>query len=141
LDQGWRQAAEAGDGVIVDDHDAEGRVTEDDRPEREGDAGEVEGGAQRDAGDDAGERNRQHEEKRDRLAAEKARPRQRRRGERAEDQRDDSGECGDGERKAEGIEDVLAAPGDGKPFQRVAWRGKLVAAVLAREGIENDEGE
>ena len=50
-------------------------------------SGEVEGRAQRDAGDDAGQRDRQDEEQRDRLAAEEFRARQRRRGERAEEQR------------------------------------------------------
>ena len=102
---------------------------------------EVEGGAQRDAGDDAGKRDWEHEEKRDRFAAEEAGPRQRRRGKRAEDQRHESGKRRDGERKAESIEDVLASPGDGEPPQCVAGRRELVAAILAGEGIEDDEGE
>ena len=47
---------------------------------RKRDVHEVEGRAQRDAGDDAGQRDRQDEQQRDRLAAEEPGPRQRRGG-------------------------------------------------------------
>ena len=47
----------------------------------------------------------------------------------------------DADREAERVEDVLPAPGDGEPLQREAGRRKLEAAVLAGEGVEEDEGE
>src|SRR5207248_1417878 len=98
-------------------------------------------GAERDTGDDAGERDRQDEKQRDRFAPEETRPGQGRGGERPEDQGDDGGEGGDSERKAERIEDILPAPSDTEPLQRKAGRRKLIAAVLAGEGVKDDEGE
>ena len=62
FDQIARQPAEPGDGVVVDHHDAERGVAEHDGPDREIDAHDVEGRTQRDAGDDAGKRDRQHEQ-------------------------------------------------------------------------------
>ena len=37
------------------------------------------------------------------------------------------------------VPDVLPAPGDGEPAQRVAGRRELVALVLGGEGIEEDQ--
>ena len=95
LDQRAGGAPEPRHRIVVDDDDAEGRVAEHDRPEREGDVGEREGGAERDAGDDAGKRDRQDEEQRDRLAPEEARARHRGGGERAEHEREQRRDRGD----------------------------------------------
>ena len=66
LDQIGRGAAQAGDDVVVDHDDAEGRVADHDGPDRERDVEHAEGRAQRDAGDDAGQGDRQDQEQVDR---------------------------------------------------------------------------
>ena len=87
-----RDAAQARDHVVVDDDDAEGGVRGDDREQAEVDAEHLgEGGVQRHAGDDPGQRDRQDHEERDRLAAEEAEARDGERGERAEQDRDPGG--------------------------------------------------
>ena len=73
LDQGRRQAPEPRKRVVVNHHDAERRVPDDNCPEREIKSQEVEPGPQRDAGDDARQCDRQDEKERDRVAAEKPR--------------------------------------------------------------------
>ena len=58
--EGARDAAQAGDDVVVDDDDAEGGVADDHREEAEVDAEDLgEGVAERDAGDDARQGDRQ----------------------------------------------------------------------------------
>ena len=83
-----RDASQAGDHVVVDDHDAEGRVADHDRQQRQVDAGELERGVQRDAGDDPGQRQRQHQQQRHRLTAEEPEPMDAERCERPEDESD-----------------------------------------------------
>ena len=60
--------------VVEDDHDAEGGVADDDGEHAEADAerfeDRTEGGVERDAGDDAGQRDRQDDHEGDGLAAE-----------------------------------------------------------------------
>ena len=82
-------AAQPGDDVVVDDDDAEGGVADDHREQAEVDPEHLgERVAERDAGDDPGQRDRQDDQERDRLAAEEAVARDRQRGQRAEHQRD-----------------------------------------------------
>ena len=101
---------------------------------------DVEGGAQRDAGDDAGQRDRQDEEQRDRLAPEEAGARQRRGCKRAEDERQQRRDGRDLERQIERRPDVgPRAPGDAEPVRGQARRRKLKALLLGGEGVENDE--
>ena len=69
LDPALRHAPQARDDVVVDDDDAERRVARDDRPEAGIDARALDRGEQRDAGDDAGQRDRQHEQHRDAFLA------------------------------------------------------------------------
>ena len=73
LDDVRRQAAETSDDVVVDDHDAEGHVPDDDRPEPEADLTEREGRSQRDPGHDPRERDGEHHDERDRVLPEEAR--------------------------------------------------------------------
>ena len=83
-----RQPAQPRDHVVVDDHDAEGRVRDHDREQAEVDAEDLgERRVQRDTGDDPRQRDREDHQERDRLAPEEPVPRHRDRGERAEDQR------------------------------------------------------
>ena len=71
--EGARDAPQAGDDVVVDDDDAEGRVADDHREEAEADAEHLgEGVVEGDAGDDPRQRDRQDDEEGDRLAAEEA---------------------------------------------------------------------
>ena len=78
--------------------------------------------------------------KRDRLAAEEPRPRQRRGGERAEDQRDQRRDRRDLQRQIERRPDIgPLRPGDAEPFRRVARRRKLIALLLGGEGIKDDQ--
>ena len=65
-----RQAAQPGEDVVVDDDDAERRVGDDQREQAERDTRLVEASIQRDAGHDAGQRDRQHDQERDRAASE-----------------------------------------------------------------------
>ena len=74
--------------VVVDDDDAEGRVADHDRPEREVDVSGDEERVERHAGDDPGQRDRQDEQERDRLAPEEAEAGDAERGHRAEHERD-----------------------------------------------------
>src|SRR5690348_2565165 len=67
-----RRAPQPGEDVVVDEDDAERRVPDDDRPHREPEACEDVERVQRHARDDPGERDRQDEQERDRLAAEEA---------------------------------------------------------------------
>src|SRR5258708_3458260 len=69
--QGSLRAPKAREDVVVHDHDAEGRVADDDRPDRQLDVGEGEGRAQRDARDDARQGERQHQEEADRVTSKK----------------------------------------------------------------------
>ena len=55
------------------------------------DADRADAGEQREAGEDAGQRDRQHEQQRDRVLAGEAAPREREGGERAEHERERSG--------------------------------------------------
>lgn len=67
-----RQPPHPGNGVVVDDDDAEGRVAQDDGPGGEGDVHDPEGRAQGHAGDDAGQRDGQKDQQADLVAAEEA---------------------------------------------------------------------
>ena len=67
LGQRAGHAAQPGDDVVVDDDHAERRVADHDRPEPEVDLPEREVRVERHAGDDPGQRDRQHEQERDRL--------------------------------------------------------------------------
>ena len=62
-----RGPAQPGEHVVEDDDDAEGGVADDDREQPEADAERfehrTEGGVERDAGDDAGQRDRQDHQK------------------------------------------------------------------------------
>ena len=80
LDQRRRAASQAREHVVVDDHDAEGRVPGDDRPDRKLHAAEVEERVQGHAGDDPRQSDRQQQQERDGLAAEEAEPVDRRGG-------------------------------------------------------------
>ncbi len=62
------------------------------------------------------------------------------RGERAEQDGDRSRDQRDADRKPERVPDVLPLEGDGEPLQRQTGRRELVALVLGREGVEQDEG-
>src|SRR5437868_12063641 len=70
LDQRALRPAQARQHVVVDDHDAERRVADDDGQRRKRDPAKAEGGVQGDSGDDPRERERQHEHQADELAAE-----------------------------------------------------------------------
>jgi hypothetical protein len=95
-------------------------VAEHDRPDRERDVEQAEGGAQRDAGDDAGQRDRQDDQQRDRLAAEEFGLADGGRAERAEQQGDRRGDAGDLYGEAECGPDIRPVPGDGEPLQSSA---------------------
>ena len=136
LDQRAGGAAETRDGIVVDDDDAEGGVAEHDRPEARIGIPQAEGRAQRDAGDDAGQRDRQDDQQRDRLAAEEPGPRQRRRGKRAEDQRQRGRDRATLSDKRQRRPDVGPAPGDGEPLRGQPRRRPDVALLLGGEGIE-----
>ncbi|MNH25854.1 hypothetical protein D3C79_858760 [compost metagenome] len=70
LDQRLVGAAKARKGVVVDHHHAEGGVAYDDGPEAERDLQQAVGGAQRYAGDYAGQGDGQHQQERHHLLAE-----------------------------------------------------------------------
>jgi hypothetical protein len=74
LDQRRRQAPQPRKRVVVHDHNAKRRVSDDDRPEREIEPQQVETRSQRNAGDDPRQRDRQDEQQRKRITAEKLRP-------------------------------------------------------------------
>ena len=140
LDQIAREPPEAGDGVIVDDHDAERGVPEHDSPDREIDAHDVEGRAQRYAGNDAGQSDRQNEQQRDGLAAEELGARQRSGRKRAEDERKHGRDHGNLKREIERRPNIRPVePGDVEPFGGVAGRRKLEALFLGGEGVEQDQ--
>src|SRR6478672_10106316 len=101
LDETTGEPPEAGDGVVVNHHDAECGVPENDGPDRERDTHDVECRTQRYARDDAWKRDRQDKKQRDRLAAEELGARQRGGSERAEDEREAGGNGGDLEREIE----------------------------------------
>ena len=94
-----------------------------------------------DAGDDAGQRDRQDEQQRDRLAAEELRARQRRGGTAC--RACSASNVAIAATSSESYErrpDIRALrPGDGEPFRRVARRRKLVALLLGGEGVEKDQ--
>ena len=97
-------------------------------------------GAERDAGDDAGQRDRQRDQQRHRLAAEEAIARHGRSGAGVPSTMASAVEIGcDAERQAERLPDVRPVPGDREPLQREARRRELVALLLRREGVEEDE--
>ena len=65
-----RGAAQAGDDVVVDHHDAERGVADDDRERAQAEADAAERRVERDAGDDPRQRDRQDQGERDDVAAE-----------------------------------------------------------------------
>ncbi len=87
FDPARRNAAQARDHVVVDDDDAERRVTRDDGPEPGIETGQLDRRQQRDAGDDPGQRDRQHEQQRRACSSREAGARQGQRSKRAEHQR------------------------------------------------------
>ncbi len=86
-----------------------------------------------------GQRDRQDEQERNRVAAEETAPPDRRGGERAEHDRDGRGGRGDAQRELEGLPEIGALPGDREPARRESWRGKAVAPVVGGESVEQDD--
>src|SRR5439155_3026387 len=120
--------------------DEESGVAQDDRPGRERNAHDVEGRTQRDAGNDARKRDREDEEKRDRLPAKEAGARKSGRRKGAEDKGKDGGEERHFERQPKRRPDVgPVVPSGVKPMRGQARRWKLEALLLGREGIEKDK--
>ena len=151
LDQGAGGAPEPGQHVVVHDHDAEGRVAQDDGPDAEGDAGHAERAPEADAGDDAGQGDREDQEERWPLAEEAPAP-DRGGGERPQDQGDGGGGGRHPEREPERLgmsgrdqataNHCMVRPGGGKTkllssalnayrtmSRRGTWRNRRAATV------------
>src|SRR4029078_5672060 len=74
-----------------------------------------------DPGDEPGEPDRQHEDERDRVAAEEARARQAEGGKRPQRERDDGCEEPGAEREPERVPHLLVVPRLVEPLRREAW--------------------
>jgi hypothetical protein len=111
-------------------------VDGDDGPETGLEPDCADAGQQRETRDDAGQRDRQNEQERDRLLAGKLPPRHRKCSQGAEDDREPGGNRRD-ERTAAAAQ-MSQREGDLEPVQRESRRRELVGAVLGRERIEHD---
>ncbi len=138
LDPARRDAAQARDDVVVDDDEAERRVTRDDGPEAGLEPDRAHAREQGEAGEDAGQRDRQHEQQRDRLLAAERATGERKCRQRAENDRQQRGRRGDQQREPHRLPDVVAGEGDVEPVQRQPGRRELVRAVLRSERIQRD---
>ena len=98
--------------VVIDHDDTEGRVAQHDGPRAERNIHQRERRAQRDAGDNPRQRNRQDDQKRDRLAPEEARPRHRRRRHRAQHHRNRGGNRRDPQGQQQRVPDIRPVQGD-----------------------------
>ncbi len=72
-----------------------------------------------------GQRQRQHQQQRDRLAAEEPEPVHAERGGRAEQQRDGGGEQARLQRQQQRRAHLRVVPGDREPLCRQPWMGQL----------------
>src|SRR5579884_296321 len=140
LEQRGRRTAQARHDVVVDDDDAERCVPDHDRPHREAEACEDVERVQRHAGDDPGQRDRQDEQERDRLAAEEAEARDRRGGHRPEHERDAGRRRADLDRQQERIPRVGVVPRDAEPVQRPAGDRPALDVRLV-ERVDRDDHE
>src|SRR6185295_6487332 len=141
LDLGPAGPAQARRDVVVDRDDAEGRVAGHDRPEAEGQVEERQPGAERDAGDDPGESDRQEDEERDRLPPEEPAADDGESGQRAEEDRHRGRDRGDPEREPERLPEVGPPPGDAEPLERQPRRREAERRLVGREGVESDDEE
>ncbi len=133
-----RRAAKAGDDVVVDDDDAEGGVPHDHGEQAEADAQHLgERVGESDAGHDAGQRDRQHYEERDRLATEEAMPRHGQRGEGAEQERDRGRRHSRLQGEYEGVAEGGVVERRAEPMRRQPRRWPL-EDVRGVERIERD---
>ncbi len=136
-----RGAAEAGDGVVVDDNDAEGGVAKHDRPDREGMSNRLK--AERSAmpvmmpGSAIGRMTSSEIASRPKNFA----PADRGGAKRAEHQREQRWRRRRPAREAERVPDIRAVPGNGEPLQREARRRPLIALLLGGEGVDEDQEE
>ena len=131
--------------VVVDDHDAERRVADDDREqallqaERLRDV--LERGRQRHAGDDAGQRDRQHDQQRQRVPAEEPVATDRERDHRAEHQRD-RGRAQTGlDRRPQGLARARVVPRLRPPGQRSGRGGGQAKVRSALNEFTTHHGE
>jgi len=135
-----RKAAQARHDVVVRHHNAEGGVRNDDCGEAKPNAEELEAALQRNAGDHAGERDRQDEEERDGVLPEEVVPLHRERGERAKHQRNQR--CGGGGN--EGVEQRRADRRIRRrltePVQRKASRRPSGELALV-EGVDGEDDQ
>ena len=139
FDQVRVQPSQPRDGVVEHHHHAEGGMADDDGPERERNVQRAVGRAQRDSGDDAGQRDRQDQQQRDRITAKEGCARQRCRGQRAQQHGDGRGPCRDLEAELDRRPHVLALPRHAEPLRGQRRRREDVALVLGAEGIEDDQ--
>ena len=142
-----RGPAQPGDRVVVDEHDAERRVADDDREDPERDVERGERRRERHARHDPGQGDGQDDDERDRLATEERIARDRERSQRAEDHRDRRRAQRAHDRRQERLLETRVVQRLADPFQREAgrWPGRGPALVERvddhqREG-DVDEGE
>src|SRR5436190_13522562 len=138
LQERRRRPPQARKHVVVDEHHAERRVPDHDRPDREPHPGEGVEGVQRHPGDDSGQRDRQDQQERDRLAPEEAEAVDRERGGSPEHERDPGRQQPDLQREPERRADVLVVPGVPEPVERVR-RDRPALDRRAVEGVEHDD--
>ncbi|MNP00148.1 hypothetical protein D3C76_919340 [compost metagenome] len=139
FDQALGRAAQAGDDVVVDDHHAEGGMADHDGEHTGLDTQGLERREQGDAGDDAGQGDRQDQHQRNAFLAEEVAPVQGSRGQRPEEQGDQGGEEGDLHRKLDRLHHVGACKRHGEPLQGKALRGEAERRVLGVEGVDEDD--
>src|SRR5579864_5575990 len=139
FDERRRRAPQPREHVVVDDHDAEGRVTDDDRPQRQVDVARDESRVERDAGDDARERDREHEEERHGLTAEEAEAVHSERRGGAEHERDTGGDEPDPDGQPKRLLH-LRRPGRMEPVGRERWNRPALDVRLV-ERVEHDQRE
>src|SRR5215210_6048154 len=140
LDERGRRPPQPREDVVVDDHDAEGRVADHDRPERERHAPEGVEGRERDARDHARKRDRQHEQERERLAAEEAEARHGGGGHRPEHERDPRRGERRLQREQQRVTGLRVVPRDAEPPQREAG-DRPALDVGGVEGVDEDHRE
>src|SRR5579862_3034410 len=140
LEERGRRATQAREHVVVDDHDAEGRMADHDRPERQVDVVEREERVQRHPSDDPGQRDREHEQERDRLAAEETEAGDCERRGGAEHDRGSSREQRTPHREPDRAPNLLGVPGGLEPVRREA-RDRPALNVRAVERVDHDQRE
>src|ERR1051325_9877077 len=126
--------------IVVDEDDAEGRVPDDDREQPEVDPDRRVGRAQREAGDDPGQREGQDHEQRDRVATEEVKARDGERGQRPEHERQGRRPERRTHREPERLAHALVVARDREPLRRIAVNRPALRDALV-ERVERDQDQ